>query len=219
MTEEEQQRLQIYLQEYDKLKEEQTQRIGFRDGMIYTTLGAFGALLAFVVTNNLNYYALLIAPWLCVILGWTYLVNDEKISAIGRYIRDILSKKITAIVPEPTLTENNPANNQSNQNNDDSETIFGWEIFHRSDDRRIRRKYEQLIIDEITFVFSGLTALFYFWFSVDNAHIAIHILCGLELILLLFLAVEIIIYADIKKVLLVTIIKDNKFCYRDYGGF
>ena len=62
MTDEEQQLLQIYLQEYDKLKQEQTQRIGFRDGMIYTTLGAFGALLSFVVTNNLNYYALLIIP-------------------------------------------------------------------------------------------------------------------------------------------------------------
>ena len=71
--------LQIYLQEYDKLKDEQTQRIGFRDALIYTTLGAFGALLSFVVTNSLNYYSLLIVPWICVILGWTYLVNDDKI--------------------------------------------------------------------------------------------------------------------------------------------
>lgn len=40
MTDETKQRLQIYIKEYDKLKAEQTQRIGFRDGMIYTTLGA-----------------------------------------------------------------------------------------------------------------------------------------------------------------------------------
>lgn len=196
MTDTEQQRIQIYLQEYDKLKGEQAQRIGFRDGMIYTTLGAFGALLAFVVTNNLNYYALLIAPWICVILGWTYLVNDEKISAIGRYIRKDLSQKITEIITESEPTESNSTNNQEY---DDSQTLFGWEIFHRSDDKRIRRKYEQLIIDEITFVFSGLTALFYFWFSVDNIHPVIHVICGLELILLLVLAVEIIIYADLKK--------------------
>ncbi len=199
MTDETKQRLQIYIKEYDKLKAEQTQRIGFRDGMIYTTLGAFGALLAFVVTHNLNYHALLIAPWLCVILGWTYLVNDEKISALGRYIRKDLSKKIVAIITESQPTEKNPANNQSNGNNGDYQTLFGWEIFHRNDDKRIRRKYEQLIIDEITFVFSGLTALFYFWLSVDNVPLAIDILCGLELILLLVLAVEIIIYADLKK--------------------
>lgn len=193
--------LQIYLQEYDKLKGEQAQRIGFRDGLIYTTLGAFGAILSFVATNNLNYYALLIAPWICVILGWTYLVNDEKISAIGRYIRRDLSQRIMGIMTESESTENNPSHNQDDETdeNHDFPTLFGWETFHRSDDKRIRRKYEQLIIDQVTFVFSGFTALFYFWFAVNDKHPVIQVICGLELILLLVLAIEIIIYADLQK--------------------
>lgn len=40
----------------------------------------------------------------------------------------------------------------------DLETIFGWEIAHRSDKHRKRRKIEQFIIDEITFVISGIIA-------------------------------------------------------------
>ncbi len=193
--------LQIYMQEYDKLKGEQAQRIGFRDALIYTTLGAFGAILSFVATNNLNYYALLIAPWICVILGWTYLVNDEKISAIGRYIRRDLTQRIMGIITESESTQNNPSHNQDDETDENQNfpTLFGWEIFHRSDEKRIRRKYEQLIIDQVTFVFSGLTALFYFWFAVDSKHLVIQVICGLELILLLVLAIEIIFYADLQK--------------------
>ena len=80
----------IWLAEYDKLKTEQTQRIGFRDNLPYVTLCLFGGTIAITTTN---YYALLVVPWICLILGWTYLVNDEKISAIGRYnCRKIVEK-------------------------------------------------------------------------------------------------------------------------------
>jgi hypothetical protein len=85
---------QVYLQEYEKLKSEQTQRIGFRDNLIYVTLGVFGTVITFAVSSKANYYALLIVPWVCLILGWTYLVNDEKISAIGKYIRLTLAERI-----------------------------------------------------------------------------------------------------------------------------
>ena len=175
--------LSIYLQEYDKLKDEQIQRIGFRDALIYTTLGAFGALLSFVVTNNLNYHALLVAPWICVILGWTYLVNDDKISAIGRYIREDLNNKISSII----------------DNENQRSEMLSWETFHRSDDKRKRRKIEQFIIDQITFVFSGLTALVYFWRAFECKTLTVEIICGLELFLLLVLAIEIWIYADFTK--------------------
>jgi hypothetical protein len=131
--------LDVYLQEYEKLKDEQTQRIGFRDNLLYVTLGVFGTVVTFAVSNKANYYALLVIPWVCLILGWTYLVNDEKITALGRYIRLTLVEKI-----------------KQHTGNTDTESIFGWEIAHRNDQRRKRRKIEQLIIDEITFVFSGI---------------------------------------------------------------
>ena len=79
--------LQVFLLEYEKLKEEQLKRIEFRDQMIYITLGIFGSILSFALSNKTNLYALLVIPWVCLILGWTYIVNDEKISAIGKYIR------------------------------------------------------------------------------------------------------------------------------------
>lgn len=77
----------VHLQEYEKLKDEQTARIGFRDNLIYVALGVFGGLASFALTDASHMYALLIVPWVCAVLGWTYLVNDEKISAIGAYIR------------------------------------------------------------------------------------------------------------------------------------
>jgi hypothetical protein len=156
-----QQILEIYLKEYEKLKDEQTQRIGFRDNLIYVTLGVFGTVLTFAVSNKANYYALLIIPWVCLILGWTYLVNDEKITAIGRYIRLTLAEKI-----------------KENTDNVKTESILGWEIAHRSDNRRKRRKIEQLVVDQITFVISGIVALLAFWILVPKSLLLVNIIAG-----------------------------------------
>lgn len=175
-----QQILEVYLHEYEKLKEEQAQRIGFRDNMLYVTLGVFGGVLSFALSGNNNYYALLVIPWVCLILGWTYLINDEKISAIGRYIRHTLVSKIQELTGNAAI-----------------ESIFGWETAHRSDKRRFRRKIEQLIVDEITFVLSGIIALLAFWVLVSQPPLAVKILCAVELVLLIILAVEILIYADL----------------------
>jgi hypothetical protein len=62
--------LEIFLKEYDKLKSEQAQR-GFRDNPLYVTLGLFGTIVSFAVSNPTNYHALLVVPWVCLILGWT----------------------------------------------------------------------------------------------------------------------------------------------------
>jgi hypothetical protein len=175
-----QQMLEVYLKEYEKLKDEQTQRIGFRDNLLYVTLGVFGAIISFAFSNKTNYYALLVIPWGCLILGWNYLVNDEKISALGRYVRLTLVEKI-----------------KEQTGYTDIESIFGWEIAHRSDKRRKRRKIEQLIIDEVTFVFSGVVALVAFRFLATQLSLPIHIFWWIELILLLILGVELVIYADL----------------------
>lgn len=182
MSEEQKQILDVYLLEYEKLKEEQAQRIGFRDNMLYVTLGVFGGILSFALSGKNNNYALLVIPWVCLILGWAYLINDEKITAIGRYIRYILVEKI-----------------KEHSFKTEAEHIFGWEIAHRSDKRRIRRKIEQMIIDEITFVVSGILALAAFCFQVPQPHWTIMLLCFIELLFLLALGIEILIYADLAK--------------------
>ncbi|MBN3906557.1 MAG: hypothetical protein HWQ35_08355 [Nostoc sp. NMS1] len=174
--------LEVIFKEYDKLKSEQAQRIGFRDNLLYVTLGVFGAVVSFAVSNQSNYYALLVIPWVCIILGWTYVVNDEKISAIGKYIRLKLVDKV-----------------KEHTGYTDLETLFGWEIAHRNDKHRKRRKVQQLIVDEITFVFSGVIALLAFWFLVSQPPLAVTILSWMELLLLIVLGVEMFIYADLAK--------------------
>jgi hypothetical protein len=174
--------LDVLLAEYDKLKSEQAQRIGFRDNLLYVTLGLVATVLSIAVSDAANYYALLIVPWVCLILGWTYVVNDEKISAIGRYIR----YKLVDRVKEHTGYE-------------DLTTLFGWEIAHRDDQHRKRRKIQQLIVDEIAFVVSGIAALIAFWVLVPNPPLGVKILSGIELLLLIGLGIETIVYADLAK--------------------
>jgi hypothetical protein len=87
--------------EYDKLKSEQAQRIGFRDNMLFVHLAAVGSVASWVLTNldkpNVV-YALLVIPWICLILGWTYTVNDHAVSRIGKYIRLVVDKRASKIV-------------------------------------------------------------------------------------------------------------------------
>jgi hypothetical protein len=178
--------LDVYFQEYNQLKHEQAQRIGFRDNLLYVTLGVYGTILGFAVGEQASVYALLVLPWVSLVLGWTYLVNDQKITAIGRYIRYTLVEKIGGIIAQTDTVE--------------TESIFGWEIAHRSDERRKRRKIEQLIVDEIAFVFSGLGALLAFmsrylpqWLAqcpeanADWTIWALGVLCLIEFVLLMML--------------------------------
>ncbi|MEO1350880.1 MAG: hypothetical protein AAFW84_19070 [Cyanobacteria bacterium J06635_15] len=175
-------KLEILLAEYNCLKSEQAQRIGFRDNLLYVTLGVFGAVVSFAVSDPAHHYTLLVIPWVCLILGWTYVVNDEKISSIGRYIRYKLVDKV-----------------KDHTGYADLATLFGWEIAHRDDKHRKRRKIQQLIVDEITFVFSGVIALSAFWFLVPKPPLGVTILSWVELLLLIVLGVETFIYADLAK--------------------
>jgi hypothetical protein len=121
-------------------------------------------------------------PWASIILGWGYLVNDEKISSIGSYIRGSLSKRLAGLVPGTTQAD-----------------LFGWEEIHRKDPHRLRRKFEQLIVDELIFVVSGYGALIAFFYLVPNAILIAKIAAVIEVIFLGILALEIIIYADLRK--------------------
>ncbi|MBE9228822.1 hypothetical protein IQ264_25760 [Phormidium sp. LEGE 05292] len=184
---EQQQMFDVYLQEYSKLKDEQAQRIGFRDNLLYVTLGLFATVLALTMGEKANPYALLVLPWVSLVLGWTYLVNDQKISAIGQYIRYTLVKKISNLAC------------RADADIEEIESMFGWEIAHRSDRHRKRRKIEQLTIDEIAFVLSGIVALIAFGYMVREVQWIVQIIRWTELILLLILGWEIFVYADLAK--------------------
>ncbi|MCG7850398.1 MAG: hypothetical protein MIO93_14670 [ANME-2 cluster archaeon] len=173
--------IEIYLKEYEKLKDEQISRIGFRDNLLYVNLVAIGGVISYALSETDNYFALLVLPFICFVLGWTYLVNDEKISAIGRYLRTNYTSKLKEMVDESSLQ------------------MFGWEVAHRSDKRRVSRKIFQFIVDEITFVGSGLIVLIAIWMLMPKIPTEIYFISLIETVLLLILAIEIFIYADFKK--------------------
>lgn len=184
MENQSQMKIELIFKEYEKVKAEQIARIGFRDNLLYVTLTLFGGIVA-AYSSLENHAVLLILPWVSLIMGWTYLINDEKISALGRYVRKTLTDQIAKELNIEDTTE--------------KEQIFGWEIAHRSDARRKSRKILQLIIDEITFVVSGIGALIAFQVIATTAHLFVQILCVIEFFLLLILGREIFIYADLKK--------------------
>ncbi|MFD3560793.1 hypothetical protein ACFWVU_14105 [Streptomyces sp. NPDC058686] len=135
----------ILLAEYDRLKEEQKTRIGFRDNLLYFTLAAATAVVAITAQSG-QPQLLLSVPAICLILGWTYLVNDEKISAIGCYVRDRLG---------PRLGELTSAHG----------AVFGWEIYHRNVAGRTVRKRLQAVVDLFTYLVLPMVCTTAFWCS------------------------------------------------------
>lgn len=172
--------LEVLLKEYEKLKDEQIQRVSFRDNIIYIMLVLVGSVGSFALSQSDKNFALLIIPWICLILGWTYLVNDEKISSIGKYIRTNLTESIRT------------------QLKTSGKIIFGWEVEHRSDSERLQRKISQVLIDELTFVISGIAAVFVYLFLQQPISWVLVICIG-EIIFLCILGIEIIKYADFKQ--------------------
>lgn len=173
--------LSVYLAEYEKLKDEQIVRIGFRDNLIYATLIAIGSILSFTFSDPLHYQALLVLPLATVVLGWTYLNNDQKISTISRYVRVVLAARLRAITKESQAR------------------LFEWEHVYKTDQRRGQRKMLQLIINESLFVGSGIIALVSFMKTAPLLSQGIFAIVGLELFALGVLGIEIIIQADFRR--------------------
>lgn len=163
--------------EYERIKEEQKTRIGFRDNLIYATLASMAAVVTATLSAHDTAFLLLLPP-VSVVLGWTYLVNDEKISAIGRYVRTELAPRLMEATGEET-------------------PVFGWESAHRGDRYRISRKYSQLVVDLVTFCVPPVVVLAIFWSSSVTAVLMVASIA--ELVFVGGLLVQIVLYADLKK--------------------
>ncbi|MFJ7201974.1 hypothetical protein ACIQWR_00350 [Streptomyces sp. NPDC098789] len=135
----------ILLAEYDCLKEEQKTRIGFRDNLLYFTLAAATAVVAVTVQSGQS-RLLLSVPAICLILGWTYLVNDEKISTIGCYVRDRLGPRLGELASVRG-------------------TVFGWEVYHRNVAGRTLRKRIQTAVDLFAFLVLPMVCTTAYWCS------------------------------------------------------
>ncbi len=171
----------LHQDEYSSLKAEQASRIGFRDNLLYVTLGVVGGVCAYAVKKPEHATALLLIPWACFILGWTYLMNDRAISAIGRYIRHDL----TAQLEQDCGVS--------------KDLLYLWEHKHRADDHRFSRKLLQLVVDLTAFCCSGIVALIAFFLLASNVSWAALFLSICGGLMLLVLAVQIILYAEMFK--------------------
>jgi hypothetical protein len=166
----------LLLAEYDRIKDEQKTRIGFRDNLLYFTLAAVTAVLAITVQGR-QAHLLLAVPVVCLVLGWTYLVNDVKISAVGCYIRDQLGPRLAQ------LTGAHGA-------------VFGWESYHRDDVSRTTRKRLQTAVDLFTYVALPVICLAAFWCS-PAAQPLLVIISGAQTLALGVLGWQFLHYAEL----------------------
>jgi hypothetical protein len=166
---------QLLLAEYQSIKEEQRARIGFRDNLLYVTLAAVAGVAA-ASLEAARATMLLALPPVCVVLGWTYLVNDEKISAIGRYVRTELAPRLGELA--------GPG----------AEAVFGWEAAHRGDARHHSRKAVQCLVDLGAFCVVPLAALVGYWIDAPG-RAALLALSVLEALAVLALGVHFVLYA------------------------
>ncbi|MFD6294314.1 hypothetical protein ACFWFU_05845 [Streptomyces sp. NPDC060235] len=168
---------QLLVTEYQTIKDEQKARIGFRDNLLYVTLAAVVAVVA-AATQAKQPQMLLALPPVCVVLGWTYLVNDEKISAIGAYVRSELGPSLAAATGIPGATI----------------PVFGWETAHRSDPKRRSRKRIQCLVDQGTFCLVPAASLAVYWAHGSLGALMIS-LSAIEALTVAVLAVEFALYA------------------------
>jgi len=162
--------LNFYIVEFERLKHEQLKRIEFRDHMIYLTLIAIGTVFAFCLEKPEFNFAFLVLPFFCIIMGWTYYVNDRKVSAISDYINNKLIPKIAAITDQP-ITDN-------------------WEIIRKNEPDRIFRKWFQLLIDVSLFCASSVISIVAYFILNDYfdwSHLVIVIIEGALILILLVL--------------------------------
>lgn len=174
-------KIDFLLKEYEKLKDEQIHRIGFRDQMIYVSLGVTGAVFSFGLENRSYNFTLLVLPFVSSILGWTYLTNDERISEIGRYIRSQLIPGLNVLSGGVVVIDEM------------------WENRYLKSIRRKERKAIQLFFDIGLFCFAPIMALVtYFLFNDHLSKVLIGLLF-LEGILSLGIAYQFISYSELYK--------------------
>ncbi|MEU9379902.1 hypothetical protein AB0D38_02350 [Streptomyces sp. NPDC048279] len=135
---------QLLLAEDQTIKDSHRARIGFRDSLLYVTLGAVAVVAAAAQAELASTLPAL--PPACVVLGRTYLANDEMTGQRRHRVREELGPRLAR-----------PASAEGDF------TAFGGEAHHRTDVRRRTRKTIQAVIDLTAFRAVPLAAPAVFW--------------------------------------------------------
>jgi hypothetical protein len=172
VTQDDSQISSLLVVEYERLKEEQKVRIGMRDNLIYATLATMAAVIVATLQSDGGPALLLLLPPAAFLLGWTYLANDQKISDIGRYIREHLGPRLTRLAGG-------------------EDRVFGWEAVHRDGSRRAGHKVMQLFVDLVAFCVAPLAGVIVAWASGDLPRVLVALSIA-EVALLALLAAYIV---------------------------
>lgn len=164
--------VRILLAEYERLKEEQKARIGFRDNLLYVTLASTATVCIATLESSGHGKLLLLLPLSSLLLGWTYLVNDEKISTIGKYINEELQLRLIGLVSNAV-------------------EIFQWERYHRAGNLYSGRKRLQLAIDLLAFIGVPIIAIILYTANYSVPAL-LYVACLVEIAALAQLAVQIV---------------------------
>ena len=165
--------LSVHLAEYERLKHEQTARIGVRDTLLVTTFGTAGGVAFGAAT--VGPAVLLLAPLAAILLGWTYITNDRMIRNLGVYFRDVAGLRLETLVGEPVL---------------------GWEDDSRGAGRTLRKR-AQLGVDLLAFVGLPLAALVVYW-TIGPYAPGLLAASAAEVVLLAALAAAAVAYTDVE---------------------
>ncbi|GIF62966.1 hypothetical protein Ais01nite_10010 [Asanoa ishikariensis] len=128
-------RAELVIIEYQQLKEEQRQRITSRDHLVYAALATAGAVGGAALQAGAR-TILLLVPVVSVVLGWTYVSTDRKVTQIGRHIEHVLAPRLT-----PTTG------------------TFTWEAAHRCRPGYRLHKRIQVIVSLLTFCGPAVAAV------------------------------------------------------------
>lgn len=138
----------IYLSEFEKLKDEQISRSAHRDRLFHLTLVLFGGGITIALTNGAHMQGVLLAlPVVAFIAGTSHIACDRRISSIGSYIKSTLTKRIA---------EREQLSHQA---------VFEWESFIDTDKLRRSRKVTQFFSNFFLYVMSGFGAIAWYWYG------------------------------------------------------
>lgn len=134
---------EVFLLEYEKLKDEQRARISIRENLFYIALVVIGAVFSALLTiSQLDIGYLALTPILFVISN-AYYNNDEIIGRMNVYIRESLAPRLA------TATGWNV------------DELFQWEGYTRSKGR-VRRRLYQLVANLALYPGASTTSLAFF---------------------------------------------------------
>ena len=174
--------LQAYFKEYDYLKKEQLQSIGARNHLIFILLILYCGIFSYALGDSSRYYAFLMLPWACFILGWAYFSLQNKIVAIRHYLRDSLSPHITELAGMP------------------SDAPFAEERIYLHKQARWVRKLYEIAINLFLFCIPSIIALgMYLLLPSQTGLMVADTMVIADLVFIVILAVWVVIYSDVSK--------------------